>query len=244
MIVVDNENLEIVEILLRHDDIKIGNAVLYAIKEGVYRIVELLINHPSVTRDMLSCQWSKLKQIDDQESDDYSPDISPIILAAQCNQFEVLQLLLDRGACIERPHALTCSCSTCKRQMKEDSLRHSLLRIHCYRALASPAWMSLTSADPVLTAFKMSRELKILAMQEDEFKDIYAGLSAQCKCYACDLLEQCRSNEEVMAVLNRGCDSDDEDYHYESSSLMLSRLKLALKYEQKQVSAGGCHSDL
>lgn len=85
-----------------------------------------------------------------------------------------LQLLLDRGACIERPHALTCSCSTCKRQMKEDSLRHSLLRIHCYRALASPAWMSLTSADPVLTAFKMSRELKILAMQ------VSGGVDSHC----------------------------------------------------------------
>ena len=87
---------------------------------------------------------------------------SPLALAVSLFLF---QLLLDRGARMERPHALTCSCSTCKRQMKEDSLRHSLLRIHCYRALASPAWLSLTSADPVLTAFRMSRELKILAMQ-------------------------------------------------------------------------------
>ena len=43
------------------------------------------------------------------------------------------------------------------------------------------------------------------AAQEDEFKDIYADLSDQCKRYACDLLDQCRSNEEVIAVLNRRC---------------------------------------
>jgi hypothetical protein len=34
-------------------------------------------------------------------------------------------------------------------------------------------------------------------------KDLYAELSEQCKKYACDLLDQCRSSEEVIAVLNR-----------------------------------------
>jgi hypothetical protein len=32
---------------------------------------------------------------------------------------------------------------------------------------------------------------------------LYAELSEQCKKYACDLLDQCRSSEEVIAVLNR-----------------------------------------
>ena len=236
-IAVDNENHEIVELLLNQNGVKIGDALLYAIREGVYRIVEMLIDHPSITREMLGCDWSRHKS-SGEESSDYSPDVSPIILAAHCNQFEILQLLLSRGARIEKPHHLICSCFKCRKEVKADSLRHSLLRIYTYRALASPAWISLTSPDPVLTAFKLSWELERLAMQENEFKDIYAGLSDQCKKYACDLLDQCRSTEEVIAVLNKGCDSDESDDDNEEVNcehLTLSRLKLALKYDQKQV---------
>ena len=238
-IAVDNENVEIVELLLKQEGVKIGDALLYAIREGVYRIVEMLIDHPSITREMLGSEWKKHKP-PDEESSDYSPDISPVILAAHCNQFEILQLLLSRGARIDKPHALSCSCHRCEREMAEDSLRHSLLRIHTYRALTSPAWVSLTSSDPVLTAFKMSWELEHLAMRENEFKDLYAELSEQCKKYACDLLDQCRSSEEVIAVLNKGSgsddDSDSEAEEVNTDNLTLSRLKLALKYEQKQVS--------
>ncbi len=195
-IAVDNENTEIVELLLKQDGVKIGDALLYAIREGVYRIVEMLIDHPSITRDMLGNDWVKYKEKTD-ESSDYSPDISPVILAAHCNQFEILQLLLSRGARIDKPHPLTCECQRCKLGMTRDSLRHSLLRIHTYRALASPAWISLTSSDPVLSAFGLSWELERLAARENEFKDVYVETSGQCKKYACDLLDQCRSSEEV-----------------------------------------------
>ncbi|GIY56489.1 transient-receptor-potential-like protein [Caerostris extrusa] len=194
----------------------------------------MLINHPSITSEMLANDWAKTRQ-PGEESSDYSPDISPIILAAHCNQFEILQLLLSRGAIIEKPHPLSCSCQKCHECMHTDSLRYSLRRIHTYRALASPAWMSLTSEDPILTAFKLSWELERLAMQENEFKkkEIYVELSNQCKKYSCDLLDLCRSTEEVIAVLNKKTDSSlskDED----RDKLTLSRLKLALKYEQKQ----------
>ena len=237
-IAVDNENVEIVELLLKQDGVKIGDAVLYAIREGVYRIVEMLIDHPSITREMLGNDWCRYK-LSGEESNDYSPDISPVILAAHCNQFEILQLLLSRGARIERPHALNCTCQKCRKEVRDDSLRHSLLRIHTYRALASPAWISLTSPDPVLTAFKLSWELDKLAMRENEFKDTYAELSDRCKKYSCDLLEQCRSTEEVIAVLNKEMfsDSEDEICDVDYDDLTLGRLKLALKYEQKQVSS-------
>jgi transient receptor potential cation channel subfamily C member 4 len=39
--------------------------------------------------------------------------------------------------------------------------------------------MSLTSPDPILTAFKLSWELQRLSIKEDEFKDIYLQLSEQ-----------------------------------------------------------------
>ena len=243
-IAVDNENIEIVELLLKQDGVKIGDALLYAIREGVYKIVEMLIDHPSITPEMLGTEWCKSKYVEEkensEESHDYSPDISPVILAAHCNQFEILQLLLMRGAVINRPHQLSCSCRKCQEKVHEDGLRHSLRRINTYKALASPAWISLTSSDPILTAFKLSCELEKLALKENEFKDTYIALSNQCKKCACDLLDQCRSTEEVIAVLNKDNDSDseddDEDHIYrDPGKLTLSRLKLALKYQQKEV---------
>ncbi|XP_060073297.1 transient-receptor-potential-like protein [Ylistrum balloti] len=236
-IAVDNENVELVEVLLQQDGVRIGDALLYAIREGVYKIVEMLIDHPSITLDMLGSDWSKCRR-SGEESSDYSQDISPVILASHCNQFEILQLLILRGAEIKQPHQLSCSCKVCQEHVHEDSLRHSLLRINTYKALASPAWISLTSPDPILTAFRLSWVLQKLALRENEFKDTYMLLSEQCKKYACDLIDQCRTSEEVIAVLNKESDDEDsDDRQYglmDNNKLTLARLKLALKYEQKQ----------
>ncbi|CAH8467611.1 unnamed protein product [Heterobilharzia americana] len=194
-IAVDNENIELVELLLEQPGIEIGDAILYAIQEGVYRIVEMLIDHPSITKEMLGTSWTTQcigigKR--EEESHDFSTDISPVMLAAICNQFEILQLLINRGARIEEPHKSSCSCEHCHRLLSDDPLKHTLQRINTYRALASPAWMSLTSPDPILTAFELSSELLHLASRENEFKEIFLSLCEQCRKYACDLLDLCR----------------------------------------------------
>lgn len=232
-IAVDNENLEVVDLLLKQPDIRIGNALLCAIREGVYRLVEMQVNHPSITREMLGDGWAEHLDPAEVASAEYSSDISPIILAAQLNQFEILQMLLRKDARIERPHRYSCICETCDRERLNDSLQYSLKRINTYRALASPAWMSLTSPDPILSAFKLSWELQHLAVVEHEFKETYLQLAEQCRQFACDLISQCRSSEEVIAVLNKDCNNHDENVDVWASKLSLSRLKLAIKYEQK-----------
>ncbi|WKX99872.1 hypothetical protein Q1695_014614 [Nippostrongylus brasiliensis] len=232
-IAVDNENIEVVDMLLKHPDIRIGNALLCAIREGVYRLVEMQVNHPSITREMLGDGWAEHLDPAEAASAEYSSDISPIILAAQLNQFEILQMLLRKDARIERPHRYSCICETCDRERLNDSLQYSLKRINTYRALASPAWMSLTSPDPILSAFKLSWELQHLSVVEHEFKETYLQLAEQCRQFACDLISQCRSSEEVIAVLNKDCNAHDENVDVWASKLSLSRLKLAIKYEQK-----------
>jgi transient receptor potential cation channel subfamily C len=54
-----------------------------------------------------------------------------------------------------------------------DSLKHSQSRINAYRALASPSLISLSSRDPLLTAFELSWELRKLSRVENEFSDEY-----------------------------------------------------------------------
>jgi transient-receptor-potential-like protein len=46
-------------------------------------------------------------------------------------------------------------------------------RLNEYRALASPSLIALSSNDPILTAFRLSWELRNLAFAEQESKSDY-----------------------------------------------------------------------
>ena len=115
----------------------------------------------------------------DHVSANYTPDITPLILAAHKNNYEILKILLDRGASLPTPHDLKCSCEGCLTASQEDSLRFSLSRINAYRALASPSLIALTSTDPILTAFQLSDELKKLGRMESQFRAEYTELRNQ-----------------------------------------------------------------
>ena len=45
-------------------------------------------------------------------------------------------------------------------------------RLNAYRALASPAYMALSSGDPIMSTFELRQEMKKLAQVEKEFKVI------------------------------------------------------------------------
>lgn len=40
----------------------------------------------------------------DRSSSNFTPDITPLILAAHRNNYEILKILLDRGATLPMPH--------------------------------------------------------------------------------------------------------------------------------------------
>ena len=90
-------------------------------------------------------------------------------------------MLLMKGARIERPHDYFCKCGDCTEKQRHDSFSHSRSRINAYKGLASPAYLSLSSEDPVLTALELSNELAKLANIEKEFKvscALHRGCSA------------------------------------------------------------------
>ena len=124
----------------------------------------------------------------DPISANYTPDITPLILAAHYNNYEILKILLDRGATLPTPHDLKCCCDSCLTSSQEDSLRFSLSRINAYKALASPSLIALTSSDPILTAFQLSDELKKLRNMETQFCSEYNELRKQVSIFMCSLL--------------------------------------------------------
>ncbi|XP_016131921.1 short transient receptor potential channel 7-like [Sinocyclocheilus grahami] len=236
---VGNEHLEVTELLLKKDGMaRIGDALLLAISKGYVRIVEAILAHPAFAgglRLTLSPLEQELRDDDfyayDEDGTRFSHDVTPVILAAHCQEYEIVHILLMKGARIERPHDYFCKCCECTEKQRRDSFSHSRSRMNAYKGLASAAYLSLSSEDPVLTALELSNELARLANIETEFKNDYRKLSMQCKDFVVGVLDLCRDTEEVEAILNGDVDQNPPAEHQRPC---LSRIKLAIKYEVKK----------
>ncbi|XP_047913361.1 short transient receptor potential channel 7 isoform X2 [Anser cygnoides] len=247
---VGNEHLEVTELLLKKENLaRVGDALLLAISKGYVRIVEAILNHPAFAQGQrltLSPLEQELRDDDfyayDEDGTRFSHDITPIILAAHCQEYEIVHILLLKGARIERPHDYFCKCNECIEKQRKDSFSHSRSRMNAYKGLASAAYLSLSSEDPVLTALELSNELARLANIETEFKNDYRKLSMQCKDFVVGVLDLCRDTEEVEAILNGDVNIHLCPEHHRPS---LSRIKLAIKYEVKKfVAHPNCQQQL
>lgn len=171
---VAREHLEMCNILLKKKELgRMGDALLLAISKGYIQIVEVLLSHE------VFADGQRLTNSPGQSDDFYSHDVegkcfshgvSPIVLASQCQEYEIVHLLLMRGARIERPHDCFCQCRTCCERRGRDAFSHSKSRICVYKGLASPAYLCLASQEPVMAALELSNELAALANTEKEFK--------------------------------------------------------------------------
>nr|XP_020470429.1 short transient receptor potential channel 6-like isoform X2 [Monopterus albus] len=236
---VANEHLEVTKLLLRKKGIgRIGDALLLAISKGYILIVEAILSHQAFADGQrLTSSPSQAETHDDffaydEDGTHFSHDITPIILASQCHEYEIVNILLMKGARIERPHDPFCQCRTCSKQQRYDSFRHSQSRINAYKGLASPAYLSLSNEDPMTAALELSNELARLANTEEEFKNDYKKLSMQCKDFVVGLLDLCRNTEEVEAILNGDTESCQSSETFDRQNLL--RLKLAIKYDIKK----------
>ncbi|KAM9794960.1 short transient receptor potential channel 7b [Neosynchiropus ocellatus] len=247
---VGNEHLEVTELLLKKDGLaRIGDGLLLAISKGYVRIVEAILAHPAFgggLRLALSPLEQEMRDDDfyayDEDGTRFSHDVTPVILAAHCQEYEIVHILLTKGARIERPHDYFCKCLECVEKQKKDSFSHSRSRMNAYKGLASAAYLSLSSEDPVLTALELSNELARLANIETEFKNDYRKLSMQCKDFVVGVLDLCRDTEEVEAILNGDVDQCPPSPY---NRPCLSRVKLAIKYEVKKfVAHPNCQQQL
>uniref|UniRef100_A0A8C8H6M6 Transient receptor ion channel domain-containing protein n=2 Tax=Oncorhynchus TaxID=8016 RepID=A0A8C8H6M6_ONCTS len=247
---VGNEHLEVTELLLKKEGLaRVGDGLLFAISKGYVRIVEAILAHPAFgggLRLTLSPLEQELRDDDfyayDEDGTRFSHDVTPVILAAHCQEYEIVHTLLMKGARIEKPHDYFCKCNECHDKQCRDSFSHSRSRMNAYKGLASAAYLSLSSEDPVFTALELSNELARLANIETEFKNDYRKLSMQCKDFVVGVLDLCRDTEEVEAILNGDVDQALPSDH---SRPCLIRVKLAIKYEVKKfVAHPNCQQQL
>ncbi|CAH8584789.1 unnamed protein product [Schistosoma bovis] len=240
-IAIENEHMELLQFLVALPKLDLKDCILHAINEDNVIAVEIIL-HAQAERGGKKNLRGLLGRF---QSSSFTPDINGIILAAHRDNYVILKLLLDRGDRIYKPHDLRCACNICTQARRENGLQHSTLRINTYRALTSPSFIILTSSDPILTAFELSWELKKLGELENEFRTEYEELEAKCQKFATDMLAQTRSSSELSIVLNHYTGADVSGCHisgvnHQSLSedinerMQLSRLKLAIRYGQKQ----------
>ena len=163
-----------VELLLDRSNLaNIYEALLQAISAGHEQIAESILKHPKYQG--MKKEHKHFGETDHffntaSEDSPFSSDITPLILAAERNQFEIIQLLLLRGETIKKPHHYYCNCQECSNKLEYDQLRLAKTRLNAYKGLSSGAYISLSSKDPILTAFELARELRAVSKVEKYYK--------------------------------------------------------------------------
>lgn len=102
------------------------------------------------------------------------------------------------------------------------------LKLSVFRALTNPAYITLTSEDPILTAFQLSKTLWDHGNVDRIFKSDYESLDLQTRMFAVQLIGLCRTSVEVESILMRkeGCNC--------FGSFPYHRLVMAMDLKQKE----------
>ncbi len=97
------------------------DALLHAINEEFVEAVEVLLDHEETIHKegephvrLFTFSWSYFRFIVfvylqsweaiPPDTADFTPDITPLILAAHRDNYEIIKILLDRGATLPMPH--------------------------------------------------------------------------------------------------------------------------------------------
>ncbi len=124
LIAIENENIEMIELLL-DNNIETGDAILYAIGEENVEACEIIVEHLEKIEKFNPEVQAKLghrilemelqtQGVEINEHSAFTPDITPIILAAHKDNYECIKLFLDKKASIPHPHDVQCSCKDCE----------------------------------------------------------------------------------------------------------------------------------
>ncbi|XP_057676446.1 short transient receptor potential channel 2-like [Corythoichthys intestinalis] len=224
---------------VKFDFRQIHEALLVAVDTNQPQVVKLLLDRLDQEKGNKMDVRSFSQAIFDHSIDNsqFAPGVTPLTLACQKDLYDIVAVLTRKGHVIPWPHEISCACLECRNGRQYDLLKFSLSRINTYRGIASRAYLSVTSDDAMLSAFGLSSELRKLSRKEPEFKPQYLSLEELCQEFAVELLGMCRNQSEVTTILNScGDESQDalDEQAFEEGIPNLSRLRLAVNYNQKQ----------
>lgn len=211
-----------VELLLAQNDIDIGDSVLHAVRDNKPKILELLLEKQNATSP-------GLEFVGVTHSSDFPDHVTPLILAAQCGHYEIIEMLINRGHVIAKPHHPSCRCGECRSRLENEDLLHAeTLRLNLYRAVSNPAYICHATNDPILMAFMLAKEMEDCADYIPEFRAAYQELATAISTFAVELIACCRSTEETELLLKQQAGIET------ASHFLFPRLVLAMDCRQKE----------
>ncbi|XP_071477341.1 short transient receptor potential channel 4-like [Diadema antillarum] len=205
-------------------DVKVGDALLRAADVEFELAVKCILEHalkkPEEEKDrIINCHC---------DGTDFHPILTPIMRAAQKNNYGIVKLLLDAGARISESKNERNSEST------TDSLLQSVGLVERFEAIATPAYVTQAYVDPIEKAFKLTKELTQLSYVEVENKLLFQDLAKKMEQLAADLISEARNSNEILTVLKYLEKDDKKGVSVNRVHSFLPKIERAVKFGQKR----------
>eukprot|EP00057_Strongylocentrotus_purpuratus_P035319 XP_798568.2 PREDICTED: short transient receptor potential channel 4 [Strongylocentrotus purpuratus] len=207
-------------------DVLVGDALLRAAETEFEHAVKCLLEYaeqkPEDERDrIINCRC---------EGSDFHPLLTPIMRAAQKNNYSIVKRLLDAGARIpETKYASGSGGAT-----TVDSLLQSVGLVEQYSAIATPAYVTQAYNDPIDKAFQLTKTLNKISYAEVEHKLVFQEMAKKMEQLAADLISEARNTNEILTVLKYSERAPKKATKKNSSATVLPKISRAIKYKQKR----------
>ncbi|XP_033644367.1 short transient receptor potential channel 4-like [Asterias rubens] len=209
--------MDVINTLLHHD-IPLGDALLRAIDaelgEAIQAICDYIQPHQDISESTLNGNC---------DNDDFHPAVTPLVLAAQRNDFNTVQLLVGIGGKLEEPRLA---------QGGDMTLTQATSYLQIYRALSQPAFILATQVDIFGHLFQLSHKLRTLSQLWEDFGAKYDEMASDVDAFAGEMLGQSSSTEEILALFR--FHNTNKYRNKEGAQHPLSKMFEAIKYQQKQ----------
>ena len=251
-IAVDEEAIDIIKTLLKNQA-EIGSTLFQAVRNNSLQCVRILVAYDSNRRISTGKERNSVMMAL-TSSGKFDEFLTPLGLAVVNGNYAIVEFLVSKGYKVEDPQSKKAQ-DPAERSEKESMarLKDSLVKLNTYRALSNPLYISHlflhqskklglrnaehAASDPLFRSIVLKKKLKELAASEDEFRDDYRVLSAQCENFAIQLLDECRNLEEIAAVMDMPeLEKTEEDVHLKEKEKRLRVLNLAIKHHNVKVS--------
>jgi len=164
-------------------DIQIGDSALFAITHDNIRLLDRLLEHEEKNGDNGTATKGAVDVGTADDSYEFPQFMTPLMLAAQCGRYEMVEYLLGRGHKLNRPHPPRCTCEercSAAAMRDRDAVADGCERLNVYRAISDPTYVCCTSAaDPILVCFKLHNELLECGSIDQMYMTKYMSMAQQ-----------------------------------------------------------------
>ncbi|XP_071808444.1 short transient receptor potential channel 7-like [Asterias amurensis] len=210
--------IDVINVLLMFH-IPLGDALIRAIDVGFDEAVTVIC-HYLQEPDQEDIRESILT--DSCDNDDFHPAITPLVLAAQRNNFDAVKLLVGLGDKLDEPNIAR----------GDVTLTQAVSTLHIYRALSQPAYVLATQVDVFGHAFEMGKKLRTLSVMWEDFGAEYEEMARGIEVFAGEMLGESSSTEEILALFRYH--NTDKYRNVEGKQHPLAKLFEAINYKQKE----------